>query len=123
MSTPQEQNTPHQKSNIAEMTVGRSTSVTQLSLAIVKTLEEGKVVRLISIGANAVNQATKAAGKARGMLAQQGVDIAWSIYFTDRQMGPRVAVEDLPPEAVSNRAGQQSGMLSAMVHQTVILSQ
>lgn len=54
--------------------------------AIVKNMQEGKDVKLLAMGAGAVNQAVKAVCIARGMAAPQG----WNIYtipgFTTEQV-------------------------------------
>ena len=54
--------------------VSSSSSVSTLSGCIVSSIEEGNEVELRAMGAGALNQATKAFIKARGVLSTHGLD-------------------------------------------------
>ncbi len=98
-----------------EMTVGGRTSVHNLAVSISKTVQEGYSVRLVCIGANAVNQAAKAAAKSSSFLAPVGKYVTWKVYFTDRQL----SLEDL--EEARKRGEEKPEKLSALVFETWIV--
>lgn len=81
--------------NTVEMTVGRATSVGNLAYSISKTIQEGKKVRLVGIGANAVNQMVKGVAKSATFLAPVGKYVNWRVYFMDRKVDDeRPAVDE-----------------------------
>jgi len=69
--------------NQAVLRVARTTPVSPLAGAIVKNLGSGKQVRLVAIGAGAVNQMLKGVTIARGISAQNGHDIFFTSGFSD----------------------------------------
>ena len=78
---------PATDNRLRVLTVAGSTSVHDLAVSISKNIEEGSKIQIIGIGANAVNQMAKGAAKARSFLAPIGIDVAWRVYFTDREIG------------------------------------
>jgi stage V sporulation protein S len=64
------------KNKVASLRVSGSTSVSKLSGAIAKYIDEGFDVNLTAIGAGAVNQGVKSVATARGMLSSRGWDVA-----------------------------------------------
>jgi len=55
--------------------------------ALVKYMQEGRVVSLLAMGAGAVNQAVKAICIARGMAAPQGWNLSFVPGFVDEMVG------------------------------------
>ena len=64
---------------------GRST-VKSVAGSITKSIEEGKQVELLSCGAGATNQATKAIAMARSFIANKGRDLYCAPGFTTIQI-------------------------------------
>lgn len=62
-------------SEITVIKVKASSVVKSVAGSIAKSLEQGNTVELISIGAGALNQATKAVILARGFIASRGYDL------------------------------------------------
>jgi stage V sporulation protein SpoVS len=89
-----------------ELTVKSSTPVSQLAHAVTQTIMGNKTVKLVGIGAGAVNQATKAAAKANEKLAPVGKFLVWRIYFETR---------------VGHRPEDVGGMISGIVLESMIL--
>ena len=63
--------------------VASSSNPSSVAGALVKNMQEGKDVELLSVGAGAVNQAVKAVAIARGFVAPSGVDLICIPAFTD----------------------------------------
>lgn len=63
--------------------VASSSNPSSVAGALVKNMQEGKDVELLSVGAGAVNQAVKAVAIARGYVSPQGVDITIKPGFED----------------------------------------
>ncbi len=63
--------------------VASSSNPSSVAGALVKNMQEGKEVELLSVGAGAVNQAVKAVAIARGYISSQGVDITIKPGFED----------------------------------------
>lgn len=55
--------------------------------ALVKYMQEGRVVSLLAMGAGAVNQAVKAICIARGMVGPQGWNLSFIPGFSDEMVG------------------------------------
>jgi stage V sporulation protein SpoVS len=87
MTTLQQRDSGQQLRDYKELTVSKITNVHDLAVSISKNIQEGTPVRVIGMGANAVNQMAKGSAKARGFLAPVGIDLSWKIYFTDRHVG------------------------------------
>lgn len=66
---------PRIDGKIADLRVAGGSNPAKVAGAVVKNMEEGKVVFLSAMGAGAVNQAVKAICIARGMAAPQGKDL------------------------------------------------
>ena len=69
-----------------ELTVSATTNVHQLAVRITNEIESGKRIRMVAIGANALNQTVKAGIKSAGFLAPRGRSLLWHIFFTDRDV-------------------------------------
>lgn len=63
--------------------VASSSNPSSVAGALVKNMQEGKEVELLSVGAGAINQAVKAVAIARGYISPQGVDITVKPGFED----------------------------------------
>lgn len=63
--------------------VASSSNPSSVAGALVKNMQEGKEVELLSVGAGAINQAVKAVAIARGYVSPQGVDITIKPGFED----------------------------------------
>lgn len=63
--------------------VASSSNPSSVAGALVKNMQEGKEVELLSVGAGAINQAVKAVAIARGYVSPQGVDITVKPGFED----------------------------------------
>jgi stage V sporulation protein S len=66
-----------------ELKVAASSNPSSVAGSIVKNIQEGKTVRLVSVGAGAVNQMVKAYSIARGYAAPSGMDLLLKGGFTD----------------------------------------
>ena len=67
--------------------VAGSSKVSAVAGAIVKTMDEGKKVALLAIGAGAVNQSMKAIASARTMAAGAGKNLYCIPSFQDEKFG------------------------------------
>lgn len=65
-----------QAEDAISLKVAGGSNSSKVAGAIVKYMEEGTVVKVVAMGAGAVNQAVKAIAIARGMAAPQG----WNLY-------------------------------------------
>lgn len=74
--------------------VASSSNPSSVAGAIVKNMQEGKDVELLTVGAGALNQAVKAVAIARGYVSPQGVDITIKPGFED------VSIEDTKKTAI-----------------------
>jgi stage V sporulation protein S len=70
-----------------ELRVAGGSPAAKVAGAIVKYMQEGKDVSLVSMGAGAVNQAVKAVAIARGMGASYGWDLKVIPCFVDEIAG------------------------------------
>lgn len=103
------------ENDVVEMLVGRTTNVHNLAVAIQRVVkDDGHMVRLVGIGANAVNQMGKGAAKSRSFLAAVGKDILWKIYFTDRTLTEEEMAEML------ERTGETKEKISALVFESAL---
>jgi len=71
------------KSNEIVLKVAAGSQIDRVGSAAIRFIREGKDVRLLAMGAGAVNQAIKAAIKARGFAAPSGVDLVIKPGFVD----------------------------------------
>lgn len=60
---------------VAVLRVAGSSNVKSVAGSITKSLEEGKIVEVHTIGASSINQAVKACAMARGFIATKGYDL------------------------------------------------
>jgi stage V sporulation protein S len=66
-----------------ELRVAGGSQASKVAGAVIKYIQEGKTVSLISMGAGAVNQSVKAVAIARGMGASYGWDLKVIPCFAD----------------------------------------
>ncbi len=83
-----------EQGNIAQMQISRTTNVKNLAASIAKHIQRGKTVRMVAIGAGAINQMVKASACSLQYLAPVGVEIRWKIFFTDRPVPEDVKREE-----------------------------
>ena len=76
-----------QSAKKAELHAAASTHVGRLAGAIKNYVIEDFDVDVVSVGAGAVNQAVKALARARGMLAERGLDLVVIPAFTETEIG------------------------------------
>lgn len=69
-----------------ELRVAGGSNPSKIAGAIVRFMEEGNEVRLVAMGAGAVNQGVKAIAIARGMAAPAGIDLYMVPGFTDEMV-------------------------------------
>lgn len=83
-----------QKEFSIELRVAGGSPSAKVAGAIVKYLDEGYSVSLLSMGAGAVNQAVKAVCIARGMAAPKGWNLAVIPGFVDEEIDgvPKTAI-------------------------------
>lgn len=65
-----------------ELKVANNSNVASVSGSIIKALEDGKRVEIVSIGAGAVNQAVKSIATAQGIVATKGMYMSTRLGFT-----------------------------------------
>lgn len=65
-----------------ELKVSSTSNPASVAGSIAKNLQEGKQVELVSIGAGAVNQASKAIATASGFVAPNGISLGTKIAWT-----------------------------------------
>jgi stage V sporulation protein S len=68
--------------NIITLKVAGKSTVKSVAGSITKSIEEGKNVELLAVGASSVNQATKAIAMARSFIANKGNDLYCAPGFT-----------------------------------------
>lgn len=66
---------------IIELKVSAKSNPSSVAGSIAKNLQERKVVEIISVGAGAVNQASKAIAIASGYVAPNGISLATKIAW------------------------------------------
>lgn len=66
-----------------QIKVSSKSNVKSVAGSITKTLEEGNIAEVTTIGAGALNQATKAIAMARGFIANKGRDAVVRPGFGD----------------------------------------
>lgn len=86
MHTQREQHLEKDDSEM-ELRVAAGSPAAKVAGAIVKYMEEGYEVSLLSMGAGAVNQAVKACCIARGMAAPKGWNLQFIPGFVDERVG------------------------------------
>jgi stage V sporulation protein SpoVS len=87
-----------QQGNIAQMQISRTTNVKNLAASIAKHIQRGKIVRMIAIGAGAINQMVKASACSLQYLAPVGMEVRWKIFFTDRPIPEDAKRDEIPEE-------------------------
>jgi stage V sporulation protein S len=70
-------------SNVVQIKVSSKSNVKSVAGSITKTLEEGSVAEVSTIGAGSLNQATKAIAMSRGFIANKGRDLVVRPGFGD----------------------------------------
>jgi stage V sporulation protein S len=70
-------------SNAVPIKVSSKSNVKSVAGSITKTLEDGNVAEVTTIGAGALNQAVKAIAMARGFVANKGRDLVVRPGFGD----------------------------------------
>lgn len=63
--------------------IAGTSNPTKVATSIVKSIQEGKSIEALAIGAGAVNQAVKAITIARGQAAPAGIDLTIRPGFAD----------------------------------------
>ena len=66
-----------------EFKVSRTANVTNVAETLAKMVLRGNNVRLIGVGAGAINQMAKAAAAALKDTAPHGIMLRWRVYFKD----------------------------------------
>jgi stage V sporulation protein S len=69
--------------NIVPIKVASKSNVKSVAGSITKTLEDGNIAEVTTIGAGSLNQATKAIAMARGFIANKGKDAVVRPGFGD----------------------------------------
>lgn len=73
-------------SKITELKVSSRSNPNSVAGALVATLKENEKVKLVAVGAGAVNQSIKAIAIARGFVAPLGEDLKVSPAFFDTEI-------------------------------------
>lgn len=68
---------------VVELKVSAKSNPASVAGSIAKNLQERKAVELVSVGAGAVNQATKAVAIASGYVAPNGITLTTKIAWTN----------------------------------------
>jgi stage V sporulation protein SpoVS len=94
----------------ADLKIARITNVKNLAASVSKHIQQGKIVRMTSIGAGSISQMMKACACTLQYLAPLGFQVRWRVYWADKPI----------PDDVPQQEGRRNTWSAIVVESDVI---